>query len=155
GTGFGAAGSSGHTFGPRVCPLPQGANHMKALLTALAVGLVAVGAVVFLWPVQRIGSEPINYGRDTCAHCRMHLSRPGFAGELRNRNGDLTKYDDIGCMLRAMLAMHQEIPEAWVEDHDSGNFIPLLAAKLVRAENVETPMGGGIVAFEHQSSAED
>lgn len=124
---------------------------------ALGVGLTAlaaaVGGVVFLWPAPRSGPEPIVYGRDTCAHCRMHLSQPGFAGELRDRNGLLRKYDDVGCMLSAMLALHQAIPEAWVEGHDGGGFIPLVNATLVRAEDIDTPMGSGIVAFEHSAAA--
>ncbi len=127
---------------------------MTRLVAGLALAVLAViGGVVFLWPTQRTGTEPINYGRDACAHCRMRISQPGFAGELRDRSGVLTKYDDIGCLLRAMLAMHREVPEAWVEDHDSGDLIPLLSATLVHAGGVETPMGYGIVAFRDGSTA--
>jgi NosL protein len=117
------------------------------MFTALVVG------VVLLWPSQRTGAEPVQYGRDTCAHCRMHLSQPGFAAELRDHTGTLSKYDDIGCMLRAMVGMHYEVPEAWVEDHDSADLIPLLSATLVRA-SVETPMGHGLVAFREPSAAD-
>ena len=64
---------------------------MKSLVAGLGIALLAVvGSVVFLWPSQRTGFEPINYGRDACAHCRMHISQPGFAAELRDRNGVLT-----------------------------------------------------------------
>ncbi len=128
---------------------------MKSLVVAIGIALLGVvGGVVFLWPSQRTGAEPITYGRDACAHCRMHISQSGFAAELRDRNGVLTKYDDIGCMLRAMVALHHEVPEAWVEDHDGGGFVPLLSASLVRAERVETPMGYGIVAFKNADAAE-
>ena len=126
-------------------------TRLLAALVIVAVGIV--GAVIFLWPAQSTGPEPNVYGRDTCARCRMHLSQPGFAGELRSRDGQLTKYDDIGCMVHAMLAMHDEIPEAWVEDRGSGKFLPLLVASLVRAERAETPMGYGIVAFEDAGAA--
>ena len=128
---------------------------MKSLLLALGIALLGVvGGVVFLWPSQRTGAEPINYGRDVCGHCRMHLSQAGFAAELRDRDGTLTKYDDIGCMLQAMVALHHEVPEAWVEDHDSGGFLPLLSARLVRSERIETPMGYGIVAFKDENAAQ-
>ena len=83
----------------------------------------------------------------------MHISQPGFAAEMRDRTGTLTKYDDIGCMLRAMLAKHQEIPEAWVEDHDGGGFVPLLAASLVQTDRGDTPMGYGILAFRDAAAA--
>lgn len=126
---------------------------MKWLAAIVAAVCAAIAAVIFLWPVQRVGAEPINYERDTCAYCRMHLSRRGFAGELRDRNGALTKYDDVGCMLRAMVGMHREIPEAWVEDHDGNGFFPLLNASLVQADNIETPMGYGIVTFKDEVAA--
>lgn len=127
---------------------------MKVLLGCVGMLVVAaVGGVVFLWPAQRSGPESIVYGRDACAHCRMHISQPGFAGEVRDHDGVLSKYDDVGCMLQAMVAMHREIPEAWVEDHAGGGFVPLLTAQLVRTDTGDTPMGYGIVAFADEAAA--
>jgi copper chaperone NosL len=120
----------------------------------LGVALASVVAgVVFLWPGSATGPEPIAYGRDTCASCRMHLSQPGFAGEMRDPDGTLTKYDDVGCLIRAILAARREVPEAWVEDHAGGGFVPLLSAKLVRGDAASTPMGSGLVAFADDSAA--
>ncbi len=127
---------------------------MKALVaTCVIVVAAVVGGVVLLWPSQRTGFEPIIYGRDACAFCRMHISHKGFAGELRDNTGVLSKYDDIGCMLRAMVALHHEVPEAWVEDHEGGGFVALLSARLVRAPGADTPMGYGIVAFKDEAAA--
>ena len=121
---------------------------MKRLAITLGIAVVAlVGGVVFLWPAHGVGPEPIHYGRDTCAHCRMHISQPGFGGEMRDRTGVLTKYDDLGCLLHAMIGLHQEIPEAWVDDHAGGGFVPLLTAHLVRTSGGDTPMGSGLAAF--------
>ncbi len=127
---------------------------MKSMAAAFAIGLLGVVAgVVFLWPSQRTGTEAIVYGRDACAHCRMHISQAGFAGEMRDRDGVLTKYDDVGCMLQAMAAKHREIPEVWVEDHDGNGFVPLLTAQLVHDPDGRTPMGYGIVAFATAAAA--
>jgi len=129
---------------------------MRARTFALAAGLVLGGlvvAVVFLWPGPGTGPEPIRYGRDTCAGCRMRVTQPGFGGEMRDYDGTLTKYDDVGCLLRAILAAHREVPEAWVEDHAGGGFVPLLDAHLVHEERSSTPMGYGIVAFKEDSTA--
>jgi copper chaperone NosL len=122
-----------------------------SLAAAAAAGSFVV-AVVF-WPAHPSGPEPIVYGRDACAHCRMHLGRPGFAGELRDRHGVLTKYDDVGCLLRAMLAEHREVPGAWVEDHETAELVPLLTAHFVRGAPGATPMGSGIVAFADEAAA--
>jgi len=125
---------------------------VKTLALLAGLGATFVLAVVF-WPSTRSGPEPIAYGSDACAHCRMHITRPGFGGEIRDRDGTLTKYDDVGCLLQAMLAKRHEIPESWVEDHDSGRLVPLLTAHLVRTERSATPMGSGIVAFQDDAAA--
>jgi len=122
------------------------------VVVGIALASVVAG-VVFLWPAPATGPEPIAYGRDTCASCRMLMSRPGFAGEMRAPDGTLTKYDDVGCLIRAILAAHREVPEAWVEDHAGGGFVPLLSAKLVRADGASTPMESGLVAFADESAA--
>jgi copper chaperone NosL len=126
---------------------------VKRAAGATGAALAVFTIAVVLWPAQRSGPEPIAYGRDACAHCRMHLGSPGFAGELRDRRGVLTKYDDVGCLLRAMLESREEMPEAWVEDHDGGDLVPLLTAHLVRGVPGSTPMGSGIVAFRDQTAA--
>ncbi len=128
---------------------------MKRLFSAVAIVLGAgLAGVIFLWPAQHTGPEPMRYGREMCSHCRMHISGPGFGGEFRDGNGVLTKYDDIGCMLQAMIGLHREVPEAWVEDHGGGGFVPLLTAHLVRGEPSDTPMGSGLVAFRDTAAAQ-
>jgi hypothetical protein len=128
---------------------------VKRLGVGLGLVLAAfVAAVVFLWPARNAGSEPIRHGEDTCARCRMLISQPGFAGEMRDRDGALTKYDDLGCLLDAILSSREEIPEAWVEDHETGDLVPLLRAQLVREGGAATPMGHGIIAFQHVTSAQ-
>ena len=127
---------------------------MRTLGAGLLVLLAAVVGIVFFWPAPALGPEPIAYGRDACASCRMLLSRPGFAGELRAPDGMLTKYDDVGCLLRALATAHHEIPEAWVEDHAGGGFVSLLSAYVVRGPSDETPMGSGLVAFAAADAAE-
>jgi len=126
----------------------------RSAVAGAAVLGVLVAGVVFLWPGgPGAGPEPIVWGRDTCDRCRMLLSQAGFAGEMRDRQGTLHKYDDVGCLVGAIVAAHAEVPEAWVEDHEDGGFVPLLAAHLVRAADVQTPMGHGIVAFKDPAAA--
>lgn len=112
---------------------------MKIALLALAAGL----AGVVLWkPAPPAGPEAIVYGRDACDHCRMHFAAKGFAAERRDSRGALHKYDDIGCMIEA-----GGDGDAWVEDHETGAFVPLAKATLVQAPKRTTPMASGLVAF--------
>jgi copper chaperone NosL len=131
---------------------------MSAVTRALVIGagvLAAfVGAVVW-WPGKPDqGPAAIVWGRDTCARCRMILSEPGYAGQMRDREGTLHIFDDVGCLVAAIVQTHAEVPEAWVEDHAGGGFTPLLAAHLVRAPQAPTPMGHGLVAFKDAPAAQ-
>lgn len=128
---------------------------MRLILAGVAVALFIVTAVVLWSPAPRTGPEPIEWGRETCARCRMILSEAGFAGEIRDRRGQLSKYDDLGCLVLAIRTEHHEIPEAWVEDHDTHELVPLLAATLVRGKDLATPMHHGIVAFAAGERAEE
>ena len=120
---------------------------MKIVLAAL---LTALAAVVLWKPAPQTGPEAIRYGRDACAHCRMHMATPGFAAERRDAKGVLHKYDDIGCLLTA--ASHGASGEVWVEDHAGGGFVPLLSATFVKSP-FTTPMAYGVVAFRDPSAA--
>lgn len=42
------------------------------------------------------GPEPIHYDRDTCEQCRMIISDPHFATEVRTPDGKLHRFDDPG-----------------------------------------------------------
>ena len=126
---------------------------MRTAAALGGLGVLAFLVTVLAWPTQPSGPEPILHGRDVCAHCRMHIGQPGFAGEMRDERGALTKYDDVGCLVEAMLRTPGRIPEAWVEDHATGRLIPLLAASLVRGERSRTPMGSGLLAFADDAAA--
>lgn len=129
---------------------------MKAILVILAiVGALAISIVCFPETRADRGPEPIAHGRDACARCRMHIAGPGFAGEMRDREGELTKYDDLGCLLIAMWKEHREVPEVWVEAHDSQELVPLLNSTLVVDSKIRTPMAYGLIAFERVASAEE
>ena len=127
---------------------------MKLAAASLAALVGLVAAVVFLWPAPERGPGPLRYGVDACADCRMVVTRPGFGGELRDADGRLTAYDDVGCLLRAMLKRHGAMSEAWVEDHAGGGLVSLLTAHLVRSARADTPMGSGLVAFRDAAAAD-
>lgn len=128
---------------------------MKEIAVAVACIFVLALSIIF-YPSAGAssGPEPIAHGKDACARCRMHIAQPGFAGQMRSVKGELTKYDDVGCLLIAMWKQHREVPGIWIEAHDSHEMVPLLGASLVVDSSIGTPMGYGIIAFEHPSNAE-
>ena len=118
-----------------------------SLLFAIPVVLVLLAGG------KAVGPEAIRFGRDACDRCHMLLASGGFAGERRAKDGTLHKYDDVGCLLLALGAAHEETTQAWVEDHAGTGFVPLMEATLVRGSSKPTPMGYGIVAFRNPTEA--
>jgi len=115
----------------------------------IAAGLVFAipAAIILLGGGKAAGPESIRFGRDSCDRCHMLIAAGGFAAERRGRDAVLHKYDDVGCLLLALSAAHEETTQAWVEDHQGSGFVPLMEATLVRGDGGSTPMGYGIVAF--------
>jgi len=131
---------------------PAASRRVLSIALAAIVVALAIGAVVFaLRPGKPGGPEAIVWGRDTCAECKMHLSEKGFAAEAIAPSGQIAKYDDIGCLLRALAA--QGDTKAWVQDHTTSAWVEAEQAAYVRAASVKTPMGHGLVAFADKAAA--
>lgn len=127
---------------------------MKRIWIAIAVvAAVALVAAIVFFPRGHKGPEPLAFGRDTCARCRMTISQPGFGGEIRDHREAITKFDDAGCLIQAINASHQEIPEAFLDDQGGTGFVPLLTATFVKGSRIATPMGHGVIAFRDAATA--
>lgn len=139
---------------PAGAPRPGG---QSAIGKIAIIGAIVVAAIIAVMVALRSspsgGPVAIEYGRDMCAECRMHLSEKGFAAQVREPSGEVLKYDDIGCLLEAIRKKGGGIPEGWVEDHGSGAWVPLKQAVLVRGGDIKTPMNYGVVAFKDEAAA--
>ncbi len=125
----------------------------KIMLVIVTVALVA--AVVWWLGGRPSGPEPILHGRDTCAACRMVITQRGFAAEARDARGQFQKYDDVGCLVKALAREPRPADVLWVEDQPSGELVPLAAASVVAGSALTTPMDFGFVAFRERSAAEE
>jgi cytochrome c oxidase cbb3-type subunit 2 len=136
----------------------------QAPARAVRIGAFIAAAALVAVLVTLLGRRPppsgplaVHYGRDTCAECRMHLTQPGFAAQLRDARGGVEKFDDVGCMVAFLSHTGrgpQDLPPAWVEDHAGGGWIPVADAIYVRGKSVATPMDHGVVAFVDASAAQ-
>ncbi len=92
---------------------------------------------------------------DVCTHCKMAISEKQFAAEFINQDGDALKFDDIGCMLDYL----KEKPDPknvtyFFVDYEKKNWLTESTARFVKAEQISTPMSGGIIAFGDSPRAE-
>lgn len=105
-----------------------------------------------LWLVLQacsVQTEPIQYGHDGCAHCKMTIVDKKFAAELVTEKGKVFKYDDLGCMLSHM--QENELTEAPIQvvaDYSRpGELIDVQTAVFVQDESLRSPMRGDLAAF--------
>lgn len=131
---------------------------MKERLTTTVVvlGLALLGVVVANCSGGNASGPPeINYGRDVCDQCHMIISEPRYAAAYRDGTGKAYKFDDIGDMVtHAVKAGRTSGETAWVHDYNDEEWIAADQAWFVRSPDIQTPMGGGIIAFASKSAAE-
>lgn len=101
------------------------------------------------------GPPEINYGRDVCDQCHMIISEARYAAAYRNAKGEPFVFDDIGDMMSHLGPSNgDDAANAWVHDYGSEEWIDVTDAWFVHSTDIETPMGGGTVAFTDRSDAE-
>jgi copper chaperone NosL len=92
---------------------------------------------------------------DMCSFCRMAISEKRFASELLTQDGEVFKFDDIGCMLRFRKSHgHPDsVVATFVLDYGTRKWIKAEEAYFVRSKEFKTPMGGNVVAFKTGADA--
>lgn len=95
--------------------------------------------------------EPIQFGKDSCHHCKMTLMDPKFGAEIVTAKGKVHKFDDINCMVNFINEKgfkNQDLAHIMVIDLGKpGDLIAAQTAFFVKSDNLNTPMGGGLAAF--------
>ena len=102
--------------------------------------------------------QPIDIeASDMCARCRMAISQNRYAAELVDHEGNVWKFDDIGCMLRYTRdhGLKPQLQTYFVMDYRTQHWLDATRAAYVRSDQIPSPMSGGIVAFEEKAKAEE
>lgn len=113
--------------------------------------LTGLAAVSMLFPSCASGPEPIRYGQDECAHCKMTLTDRRFGAELLTAKGKVFKFDDLNCM--AAFAEKGSVAQAdiaqllAVDFSQKGQFVDVRQAFFLRNEAIKSPMRGDVAAF--------
>lgn len=103
-----------------------------------------------------VGPEPINYGSDSCQFCTMTIVDKVHAAEIVTQKGKVYKFDATECMInfikefdtseiKLYLATNYTEPEV---------FTDATKATFLISENIPSPMGAFLSAFENQLDAE-
>lgn len=118
------------------------------------VSLLVIATTVLLASCKR-GYEPITYGEEACAHCKMTIVDDRFAAEVVDSKGKVYKFDDVLCMKQYISEQKKEGDNLWfVEDYlrKQEGTLDATKAMYLKHEFFSSPMNGDYAAF---VSAED
>ncbi|MER3464368.1 MAG: hypothetical protein C4329_08135 [Chitinophagaceae bacterium] len=123
---------------------------------ALAI-MVATICLVFVLQSCTAKPEPINYGKDACAFCKMNIADPHFGGEVVTKKGRTYKFDDMHCLvgfLKSGEVKEENISQTLAVNYEKENdFIDINKAVLVQSSEFHSPMNGNTVAFTTEDAA--
>ncbi len=99
--------------------------------------------------------QEINYYEDECFYCRMIISDPNFGAELVTKKGKVFKYDSAECMLNDYNEQEEEqFEHVLVTDYTQPNkLIDATNSTFLISENLPSPMGGNLSAYEKEQNA--
>ena len=113
--------------------------------------------LIVLAQCQRGATEPVAIeANDMCSFCRMSISEKRYAAELIDEQGEVFKFDDIGCLANFIKQKRNNAPikATFVMDFDRREWLKAEDAFYVRSAELKTPMNGGMAAFQDQVSAQ-
>jgi copper chaperone NosL len=111
-------------------------------------------AVLFLISCGR-EYEPIDYGKEACAHCRMTIVDDRYAAEMITCKGRVYKFDDVICMKQFITAQPDVKALVYVEDYlkKEGGSIDAKSAIYLQHDFFSSPMNGNYAAFATETDA--
>lgn len=122
----------------------------RVMVTASVLGLLMLAGC-------SSGPRPINLGQDGCDFCKMIIVDRNFGAEIITDKGKVYKFDDTFCMsaFRAQKMDSTAVKDAYIVNFmDPHNFINVQDAILIKSDEIHSPMGGNIAAFDNADAAE-
>lgn len=125
--------------------------HIKRKIVSLIICIIAVASC------QRQTLEPVALApEDMCSFCRMAISEQRYSAQLLDSEGQVFKFDDIGCMVNFIQRNNPDgkTVARFVMDFDERIWIKAENAYYVESSEVTTPMNGGVIAFATEPKAQ-
>ena len=104
-----------------------------------------------------VSPQPINYGMDACYYCDMTIVDRQHASQVVTSKGKAYKYDAIECMVHSLQdeLKDTEIALYLAADFNvPGQLMDATMATYLVSEQIQSPMGANLSAFENAEKAE-
>jgi copper chaperone NosL len=105
-----------------------------------------------------IDPEPINFGSDICAYCKMKIADRTHGSVILSNKGKSFKFDSGECLfnyLKEGSISASDVKGYYIIDTSvPGKLIDAKKAFYLKSGNLKSPMGQGISAFEKKEDAD-
>ncbi len=132
------------------------ARRKSSKTSGMAV-LLPLFAMLMILPGCNSEPQPIAYGKDECAGCKMILADLHYGNELITAKGKVFKFDDVKCMIQFMAKepiQSNAAGRALVIDFNQSNrFLHAEQAVYLKHPKLRSPMDSGIAAFTSAAAA--
>lgn len=100
--------------------------------------------------------QEINYGSDSCHFCSMTIVDKIHGAEIVTKKGKVFKYDAIECMVNNLKEIGTQNIALYLSNHYARpeELIDATEATFLISENLPSPMGAFLTAFEKESDVE-
>ena len=121
---------------------------MKKLMSFISIFLLVLTSC-------KVEPEPIAYGSDVCHYCSMTIIDRQHAAQYVTEKGRAYKFDAIECMMNDLKKTgYDKIGLFLVNDFSHpGELIDATQATYLISENVPSPMGENLSAFDSEKAA--
>ncbi|WP_252311274.1 nitrous oxide reductase accessory protein NosL [Sinobaca sp. H24] len=115
--------------------------------------------VFFAGACQQLSHDPhdIDHHVDTCEICNMSIVRVEEAAQIVKEDGTAVLFDDVGCLMEYKEIYASESDEfhtEYAQDYELAEWFDMEEGAYVYDEDIQTPMGNGVVSFESEENAQ-
>ncbi|MBI4946986.1 MAG: nitrous oxide reductase accessory protein NosL [Bacteroidetes bacterium] len=132
-------------------------KHYRNFFSSILHKSAALIVFTFLLVSCSVEPQPIAYGKEQCAFCKMTISDSRFGCELLTKKGKVYKFDASECMINYISKNKVEegtIYSLLTTDYSSpGKFINARNALFLISNSIQSPMGANLAAFAEKKTA--
>ncbi len=117
--------------------------------------IIYILLIALVFTACEVGPEPIRYGEEGCAYCKMTIVDKQHASQLVTSKGKNYNFDAIECMIN-FKSEHpgKDFELELVNDYNNpGKLIDATFATYLISEKISSPMGANLSAFAIDDSA--
>ena len=103
-----------------------------------------------------IEPKEISYGSDHCNYCDMTVVDKSHAAQYVTKKGKAYMFDAVECLVREINENKNEENLAFIlvaDYSDPGNLVDAMTATYLISENIKSPMGANLSAFNSKETA--